>query len=167
MQEADAQAPGSQCPLHTFPTLPRNSSVPTFPTLPPLEFIPVHHSLVHTEGPHNQICKKSRKDPLQQAPNQHLSFLTLFKVIAQRRSKGGDSGTWWHYSITIPRIPGTCREGRRGGVCDLENSKVNKASATAHQGIRCHPGLGLLEAQSQRSLACGHLATGGAEPGTA
>lgn len=57
-----------------------------FPNLSPIEefprshffqkFIPVHHSLVHTKGPHNQICKKLRKYSLQQAPSQGPSFLT-------------------------------------------------------------------------------------------
>lgn len=71
------QDPGGLC---TFPTAAplRNSPVLTSPRLPPLEFIPVYHSLVHTKGPHNQICKKSRNYSLQQAPYQDYSFLTPF-----------------------------------------------------------------------------------------
>lgn len=68
-------------------------------------------------------------------------------------------------SRTATRTLGKCRRGIGGQQSG--NSKVKGASGTTHQGIRCHPGLGLLEGQSQRSLACGQLPTGAAEPGKA
>lgn len=83
--------------------------------------------------------------------------------------KGGPSeGTAPSGGIILQLYPGAQESAEEGGgVCGLENSEVKEASATTHQGIHCHPGLGLLEAQNQRSPACGQLPTGAAEPGMA
>lgn len=165
-QEADAPAPGGRCPLGPFPApaLLRDAPFPLSPGRPP-ESIPVHHSLVHTEGAHNQICKEARHYPLRQAPHPDPSFLTLFWSLARGRPTCGAAPGVAPFS--------SCPQGlrtahRRAGVlpatCRVLRCRV---SATTHPGIRCRPGLGLLEAQSQRSVACGRPPTGAAEPGTA
>lgn len=145
-----------------------------FPNLSPTEeflrphfsqkFIPVHHSLVHTKGPHNQICKKLRKYSLQRPPSQGPSFLIPLQSDRSRAKVRGQRLLVAPYT-TAARTSEKCRRGI-GGLRP-ENSKVEGASGTTYQGIRCHPSLGLLEGQSQKSLACGRLPIGAAELGKA
>lgn len=77
-----------------FPNLSPIEKFPSshFSQAAPQEFIPVHYSLVHTKGPHNQICNKSRNYPLEQAPNQGPSVSTL--CFHCWRLKWGNSATW-------------------------------------------------------------------------
>lgn len=68
--------------------------------------------------------------------------------------------------VVLELSPGVQDGAPEGGGLRLAVLRCGVSAAT-HPGIRCRPGLGLLEAQSRRSVACGRLPTGAAEPGTA
>lgn len=150
-----------------------------FPNLSPVEEFPRSHfsqaarPAVHTctpqPCPHQRTpqsdLQEAKKVPLSANPKSGVFLPGLLVVSLLKETESEGIARLVAVSRTATMTLGKCRRGI-GGLRP-GNSKVTGASGTTHQGIRCHPGLGLLEGQSQRSLVCDQLPTGVAEPGKA